>query len=54
VLDPKRLSREDWVRIAHDCDDNGKFTPGLYHRRWEIEFSQAECVSRAGLYQLAA
>lgn len=39
VLDPKRLSREDWVRLAKDCDDNGKFTPGLYHRRWEIETS---------------
>lgn len=39
VLDPKRLSREDWVRLAQDCDDNGKFTPGLYHRRWEIETS---------------
>lgn len=37
VLDPKRLSREDWVRMVLDCDDNGKFTPGLYHRRWEIE-----------------
>ena len=42
VLDPKRLSREDWVRVAHDCDDNGKFTPGLYHRRWEIETTYFE------------
>jgi hypothetical protein len=42
VLDPKRLSREDWVRLAQDCDDNGKFTPGLYHRRWEIETSYFE------------
>ena len=25
--------------MAHECDDNGKFTPGLYHRRWEIETS---------------
>ena len=39
VLDPRRLSREDWVRLAHECDDNGKLTPGLYHRRWEIETS---------------
>lgn len=39
MLDPERLSREDWVRLAQDCDDNGKFTPGLYHRRWEIETS---------------
>src|ERR1700742_1980878 len=28
--------------MAHDCDDNGKFTPGLYHRRWEIETSYFE------------
>jgi hypothetical protein len=41
VLDPKRLSREDWVRVAFNCEDNGKLklTPGLYHRRWEIETS---------------
>lgn len=39
VLAPQKLSREDWVRMAHECDDNGKFTPGLYHRRWEIETS---------------
>ena len=39
VLDPKRLSREDWTRMALECDDNGKWTPGLYHRRWEIETS---------------
>jgi hypothetical protein len=42
VLDPKRLPRQDWVRLAHECDDNGKFTPGLYHRRWEIETSYFE------------
>ena len=42
VLDPKRLSREDWVRLAIDCDDQGKLKPGLYHRRWEIETSFAE------------
>lgn len=42
VLDPQRLSREDWVRVATDCDDNGKLTPGLYHRRWEIETTYFE------------
>jgi len=42
VLDPQQLSRQDWVRLAQDCDDNGKFTPGLYHRRWEIETSYFE------------
>jgi len=42
VLDPYRLSRQDWVRVASDCDDNGKLTPGLYHRRWEIETTYFE------------
>lgn len=42
VLDPKKLSREDWVRLAQDCDKKGKFSPGLYHRRWEIETSFRE------------
>ena len=37
VLAPGRISREDWVRLASDCEDNGKLTPGVYHRRWEIE-----------------
>lgn len=52
VLDPKRLSREEWVRMAHDCDDNGKFTPGLYHRRWEIETSFFELKIVLKLQQL--
>jgi DDE family transposase len=42
VLDPQKLSREDWVRLAQDCDKKGKFSPGLYHRRWEIETSFRE------------
>lgn len=42
VLDPKRVSYEDWVRLAQDCDEKGKFKPGLYHRRWEIETSYRE------------
>ncbi len=41
VLDPKRLSREDWVRLADNCDQ-GRLKPGLYHRRWEIETSFRE------------
>ena len=42
VLDPQRLSREDWVRLASDCQENGKLKPGLYHRRWEIETTYFE------------
>jgi hypothetical protein len=26
----------------------------LYRRRWQAEITQAECVSRTSLYQLAA
>lgn len=42
VLDPQRLSREDWVRVANDCDDAGQLMPGLYHRRWQIETTYFE------------
>lgn len=42
VLDPKRLSRDDWVRLAVDCEQDGKLKPGLYHRRWEIETTYFE------------
>jgi hypothetical protein len=42
MLDCRRLPREEWLRLARDCDDNGKLTPGLYHRRWEIETTYFE------------
>lgn len=42
TLDPQRLSREDWVRLTSDCEQKGKLTPGLYHRRWEIETTYFE------------
>lgn len=42
MLDAQRLPRADWLRLARDCDDNGKLTPGLYHRRWEIETTYFE------------
>jgi hypothetical protein len=42
ALDSKRLSRDHWVRMAIDCDDQGKLKPGLYHRRWEIETTYFE------------
>ena len=28
--------------MARDYDDNGKFSSGLYHRRWQIETGFAE------------
>jgi len=37
VTAPQRLSREDWVRLAADCESGRGLQPGLYHRRWEIE-----------------
>lgn len=54
VLCPEKISRDDWRGVAADCTDQGEFRPGLYHRRWEIENSQAECTSRTRLYQLAS
>lgn len=42
VLDPEQISREDWVRLAADCHEEGKLKPGLYHRRWEIETTYSE------------
>jgi hypothetical protein len=47
VLDPKKISREDWVRLAVDCHKEGKLKPGLYHRRWEIETTYFELKVRA-------
>jgi hypothetical protein len=38
VLDPKLISREEWIRLA-TVDQAGRVLQpaGLYHRRWEIE-----------------
>jgi hypothetical protein len=37
LLDPKLVSREEWVRMA-TVDEAGRvLDSGLYHRRWEIE-----------------
>jgi len=42
VTDPQAVAAEDWARLAEDCDQKGEFTPGVYHRRWEIETSFKE------------
>ena len=42
VLRPSRISRADWVRLATDCTEKGRFQPGLFHRRWEIETTYRE------------
>jgi hypothetical protein len=49
VLDDARISRDDWVRLATDCTEKGKFQPGLYHRRWEIETSFRELKVDQGM-----
>lgn len=37
VTDPKRIAREEWVRLATQREVGRNLQPGLYHRRWEIE-----------------
>jgi hypothetical protein len=49
VLDPKLISREEWVRMA-TVDEAGRvLDPGLYHRRWEIETLFCELKVRQGM-----
>ena len=40
LIDPRLYTRDDLAE--------------LYHRRWLVEVYQPECISSAGLYQLAA
>jgi hypothetical protein len=49
VLDNTRIPREDWVRLATDCTENGEFKPGVYHRRWEIETTYRELKVEQGM-----
>jgi hypothetical protein len=49
VLSPHRIPREDWVRLTTECEEKGKFTPGLYHRRWEIETTYRELKVDQGM-----
>lgn len=37
VLDPKSISRDEWVRMASRDERGRVLEAGLYHRRWEIE-----------------
>lgn len=48
-LDVSKISHEDWVRLAHDCTENGVFQPGLFHRRWEIETTYRELKVEQGM-----
>lgn len=49
VLSASRIPREDWVRMANDCTEKGKFKPGIYHRRWEIETTYCELKANQGM-----
>jgi hypothetical protein len=50
VLDPRRLSREDWTRLSTDHEAVAKkLVPGLYYRRWEIETTIRELKVEQGL-----
>lgn len=50
VLDPKQISREEWVRLAVADKAGQVLEPaGLYHRRWEIETTYAELKVTQGL-----
>jgi len=49
ILDPKTVSREDWVRMANIDEAGRVLEPGLYHRRWEIETMFCELKVRQGM-----
>ena len=49
VLDPRAISREDWVGLAVNNEPGRNLTPGLYHRRWEIETTFRELKVEQGM-----
>jgi hypothetical protein len=49
ILDPKVISRDDWVRMATDDGAGHILEAGLYHRRWEIETLFCELKVRQGM-----
>lgn len=49
VLNPRVLSREDWVRMATSDESGRVLDAGLYHRRWEIETLFCELKVRQGM-----
>jgi hypothetical protein len=52
VLDPQRLSRENWVRLTTEADAEGRLLPGVYHRRLEIETTFRELKVEQGMGRL--
>jgi hypothetical protein len=49
LLNRANISRDDWVRLAGDCTAEGRFQPGLCHRRWEIETTYRELKVEQGM-----
>jgi Transposase DDE domain len=49
MLDPARISREEWVRLAGYDAAGHVIEAGLYHRRWGIETLFKELKVRQGL-----
>jgi hypothetical protein len=49
VLDPKVISREEWVRMTTSDEAGRALEAGLYHRRWEIETLFRELKVRQGM-----
>jgi len=50
VLDPARIPREAWIRLATKEDEGRlRLVQGLYHRRWEIETTYYELKVTQGM-----
>jgi hypothetical protein len=50
VLSPRKISREDWIRLASDTEPGDeRLGVGLYHRRWEIETTFKELKVTQGM-----
>ena len=49
VLQPRTISRADWVRLAVTREAGRNLAPGLYHRRWEIETTFRELKVEQGM-----
>ena len=49
VLSPRRIPREDWIRLTTECSVGGRLKPGLFHRRWEIETTFRELKVEQGM-----
>ena len=50
VLEPAKISRDDWTRLTTECEQAGRtLLPGLFHRRWEIETTYHELKVDQGM-----